>query len=366
MEEVEQSFPAPGAADILVVDDEPSIRRMLARLLDRNGYRCAEAATAEEARGLIREGGFDLVLTDMNMPGGSGIELIRDIFKDAEGPAAVMVTAVDDAHLAETALDLGAYGYIIKPFESNEILITVSNALRRRALEMENKRHREKLETMVKERTADLWKAVQDLERARDEVSASQAETVARLAIAAEFRDDETAQHIHRMGRYCRMLVYKMTGDLERSNLVQTASIMHDVGKIGIPDRILLKPGSLTEDEYDTMKQHAAYGHTILAGGESDLLELAAMIALTHHERIDGAGYPNGLAGQAIPVEGKVAAIADVFDALTTNRVYRKAFELPVAIEMMKQERGTHFDPDLLDLFLDSLDEVIRIKESVD
>jgi len=219
---------------------------------------------------------------------------------------------------------------------------------------------------MVKERTADLWTAIQELEQARDDLRVSQSETIERLSLAAEFRDDETAKHIHRMSQYCRLLTHKVTGDVERADLVEVASIMHDVGKIGISDNILLKPGKLTEDEYEEMKNHAAYGHKILSGGRSELLELAATIALTHHEKVDGTGYPNGLAGDEIPLEGRIAAVADVFDALTTHRVYRKAFPLPVAVEMMKEGRGAHFDAELLDTFLDSLDEAIRIKEAND
>lgn len=351
---------------ILVVDDEEAMRRILVRVLKKHGYTCSEASDADAARRATADGDFDLVLSDVNMPGDSGIELIRDLLGKSNDLAVIMVTGVDDADLAETALDLGAYGYIVKPFKSNEIFINVSNALRRRSLEVENRRHREKLEVMVKERTADLWKAVQELEQARDDLRASQAETIERLAMAAEFRDDETAKHIHRMSRYCRLLTHKVSGDVERADLVQVASIMHDVGKIGISDNILLKPGKLTEAEYEEMKNHAEYGHRILSGGNSELLELAAVIALTHHEKIDGSGYPRGLKGDDIPLEGRIAAVADVFDALTTHRVYRKAFPLPVAVEMMKEGRGTHFDAELLDVFLDSLDQAIRIKEAND
>ena len=356
---------APEAA-VLVVEDEPMIRRILTRVLGAHGYRCSEAPDAGEALRLIAENDFALVMTDMNMPGDSGMDLIRQVSENNPEIATVMVTGVDDPSFAETALRLGAYGYIIKPFQTNEILITVSNALLRRDLEIENKRHREKLELMVKERTADLWSAIRDLEHARDELRVSQTETIERLTVAAEFRDDETAQHVQRMSRYCRLLAYKMTGDESHAQMVETASIMHDVGKIGIPDAVLLKPGKLTPDEYETMKRHAEYGHTILSGGRSTLLQLAARIALTHHEWVDGSGYPHGLSGSAIPIEGRFAAIADVFDALTTHRVYRRAFPITTALEMMKSERGTHFDPEALDVFLDSIDEVLRIKEEHD
>ena len=354
---------ASEAASILIVDDEPPVRRVLVRALERLGHECTQAGDANEARAAMANRSFELVLSDVNMPGDSGIDLIKDLFKADPQVAVMMVTGIDDPSLAEEALALGAYGYIVKPFETNEIVINVSNALRRRNLEIENARHREHLEAMVKERTADLWQAVQELEQARDDVRSSQAETIHRLSLAAEFRDDETGTHIQRMSRYCGLLAHKVTGDAERAELLQLASVMHDVGKIGIADQILLKPGKLTADEFDTMKEHAALGHRILAGGNSELLQVAATVALTHHEKLDGSGYPHGLVGDDIPLEGRIAAIADVFDALTTNRVYRKAYTLGESLEIMRQGRGTHFDPELLDVFFDSMDLVLRIKE---
>jgi putative two-component system response regulator len=352
-----------GVARVLVVDDEAPIRRLLTRLLARHGYECTEAADTLEARSKLDGDEFQLVLTDMNMPGDSGMELIQDVIANHPNTATVMVTGQDDTALANAALELGAYGYVVKPFQGNEILINVFNALRRRTLEIENRRHRQRLEQMVQERTAELWKAVQDLEWARDELQGSRAETVERLSIAAEFRDDETAHHIHRMSRYCALLARSAGADQERSELIRVASIMHDVGKIGIPDHILLKPGKLTPEEFDIMRTHAEIGYRILAGSDSELLKLAAEIALMHHEWFDGRGYPNGLVGEEIPFEGRIGAIADVFDALTTNRVYRKAFNLGEALEIMKQGRGGQFDPRLLDLFFDDISEALRIKE---
>ena len=189
------------SARILVVDDEEPIRRVIARLLQRNGYECETAGDAEEAMMLLKERDFALVLTDMDMPGTSGLDLIMQIVAMFEDIATVMVTGMDDAKLANAALKIGAYGYIIKPFESNEILINVMNALRRRGLEIENRNHRLRLEQMVRDRTAELWEAIARLEKAEKNLRGSREETVQRLSIAAEFRDDETAQHIQRMSR---------------------------------------------------------------------------------------------------------------------------------------------------------------------
>jgi putative two-component system response regulator len=351
------------SARILVVDDEEPIRRVIARLLQRNGYECETAGDAEEAMKLLKERDFALVLTDMDMPGTSGLDLIMQIAAMFEDIATVMVTGMDDAKLADAALKIGAYGYIIKPFESNEILINVMNALRRRGLEIENRNHRLRLEQMVRDRTAELWEAIARLEKAEKNLRQSREETVQRLSIAAEFRDDETAQHIQRMSRYCALLARKAGEDTERCDLIRVASLMHDVGKIGIPDQILLKPAPLTPEERAIMQQHSEIGYRILAGSQSELLRLAAEIAWTHHERVDGSGYPLGIKGNEIPLDGRIAAIADVFDALTSDRVYKKAFPLGRAIEIMREGRGVHFDPKLLDMFLDSMDEVLLIRD---
>lgn len=348
---------------ILVVDDEEPIRRVIARLLHRNGYECVTAGNADEALALLKEGDIALVLTDMDMPGTSGLDLIMQITSLFDDIATVMVTGMDDAKLATAALEIGAYGYIIKPFEPNEILIQVMNALRRRSLEIENRSHRLRLEQMVRDRTAELWEAIARLEKAEKDLRSSREETIQRLSIAAEFRDDETAQHIQRMSRYCALLARKAGEDSERCDLIRVASLMHDVGKIGIPDQILLKPGPLTPEERTIMQQHSEIGYRILAGSQSELLRRAAEIAWTHHERIDGSGYPLGITGSEIPLEGRIAAIADVFDALTSDRVYKKAFPLGRAIEIMREARATDFDPKLLDLFLDSLDEVLAIRD---
>ena len=350
------------APRILVVDDEEPIRRVLSRILERNGYRCFPAQNAETAKERLAAEPFDVLLTDMDLPGESGLDLLTLAATQHPDMAAVMVTGLDDRHLVDSALDLGAYGYIIKPFEPSEVIINVANALRRRTLEIENRSHQRRLESMVKERTAELWKAVASLERTEQELRRSREETIERLSIAAEFRDDETARHVQRMGRYCALIAKNLGVDSERCELLRVASQMHDVGKIGIPDNILLKPGSLTPEERGLMQRHPEIGFRILSGSKSDLLELAAEIALTHHEKVDGSGYPKGLVGDEIPFEGRVAAVADVFDALTSNRVYKKAFPLGKALDVMKAGAGSHFDTEMLSIFMDNMDSVLTIK----
>ncbi len=350
-------------SQILIVDDEAPIRTMLARLLEGYGYTCTTAADAAEARARLQEKRFALILCDVNMPGESGLDLVTDVLAEYQDIAAVMVTGLDNPHLANTALELGAYGYIIKPFESNEVLINVANALRRRRLEIENRAHREHLEQTVLARTAELRRAIERLKRAEQEVRLSREETIKRLAIAAEFRDNATAQHIQRMSHYCAILARQYGLDAERCELIRIASPMHDIGKLGTPDHILLKPGKISPEEFKIMAQHSEMGYRILADSDAELLKLAATIAWTHHEQYDGSGYPRGLAGTAIPLEGRIAAIADAFDAMSSRRIYKPAFSIEHTVELMRERRGTHFDPELLDLFLGALDEVVAIRQ---
>ncbi|MGH2700571.1 MAG: HD domain-containing phosphohydrolase [Actinomycetota bacterium] len=354
-----------GPPRILVVDDEEAVRRLLARLLERSGYSCAVAGNSAEAEALLAKEDFDLLLTDMDMPGESGLHLIRSSSTKYPELATVMVTGLDDTALATSALALGAYGYIIKPFESNEILINVSNALLRRSLEIENRSQQQRLERMVEERTAELWNAMRDLESTQEELRRSRAETIRRLSIAAEFRDDETGKHIQRMSRYSALLAHELGVDSERGELIRVASQMHDIGKLGIPDNILQKPGKLTPDERAVMQRHCEIGWRILSGSHSELLDLAAIIALSHHERVDGTGYPHGLSGSDIPFEGRIVAVADVFDALTTDRVYRPALPLGRALDIMRDGKGTHFEVEALEAFFGALDDVIRIHEEL-
>jgi len=349
--------------NILVVDDEEPIRRLIGYLLQTHGYTVALAADAREARQKLDEQSFALMLCDVNMPGESGMDLVRSIIAKYPHIAAIMVTGLDSSVLATAALDMGAFGYIVKPFESNEVIIDVANALRRRRLELENRLHRENLEDIVRTRTMALQQALDWLERSEKELRLSREETIQRLAIAAEFRDSSTAQHIQRMSHYCELLARKYGLSPARCDLIRTASPMHDIGKIGTPDHVLLKPGKFTQEEFGVIAQHAEIGYRILSGSDAELLKVAAVIAYTHHERFDGTGYPRGLKSDAIPIEGRIASIADAFDALTTQRVYKPAFELSHAIELMLKHRGQHFDPELLDIFIASTDELTRIHD---
>jgi putative two-component system response regulator len=354
----------PPQERLLVVDDEEQIRTLLTRLLTAQGYECVTAESAAEARRVLRETPIALVLSDVNMPGESGIDLTREVLGQYPDTAVVMVTGMDDRRYAEIAIELGAYGYVLKPFKPNELIINVGNALRRRTLEIENRGHRERLEQTVLERTSALRDTIARLESSEGELRRLREETIRRLSWAAEFRNQETGEHIVRMSLYCTLLARLAGLDTDRAEMIRVAAPMHDVGKIGVPDRILLKPGRLDPDERKVMEGHTEMGHRILAGSGVELLDLAALMALTHHERIDGAGYPSGLVGDAIPIEGRICAVADVFDALTSDRVYRPAFQPDEARTIMLEGRGTQFDAHLLDLFFGAFDDVLAIRRS--
>ena len=337
---------------ILVVEDDPQGLKLLIRLLGHAGYRCSAAPDAGDARRQLAEEQFDLVLADVNLPGESGLHLVQHVLAEYPHMAAVMATGMDDPAVANAAIQIGAYGYIMKPFTTNQVLFGVKNSLSRRKLEIENSAQRETLEQIVRARTMALERSAKRLKLSREE-------TVRRLSRAVEYRDEETGGHTERMSAYSAMLAGKLGVDVES---IRIASPMHDVGKVALPDHILLRPGALTPDERREMERHTLIGFQILSGSGSALLELGATIALTHHEKWDGSGYPHGLVGNAIPLDGQVAAVADVFDALTSDRPYRQAFPIEQAVEILRGERGRHFDPRLVDLFIENVDELNELR----
>jgi putative two-component system response regulator len=333
---------------ILIVDDNEAMRELLACMVAREGFFYSEASSADEAISLLQKEPYALMISDINMPGQSGLDLLNIVHTTYRDLAAIMVTAVNDRTVAMQCLQVGAYGYITKPFERNELIFNVANALRRRELEIESRRKSEEMEMLVSARTRELLQ--------------SRSETIYKLARTAEFRDNETAWHTIRMGHLCEMMAKKSAQPRDICENMGMAAPLHDVGKIGIADAILLKPGKLTTAEFEVMKQHAEIGYRILSDSQSESLKLGAVIAMTHHEKFNGTGYPGGLSGNSIPVVGRIAAICDVFDALTSKRVYKEATPVEEALDIMKKERGEHFDPDLLDLFVENIGEAVSIK----
>jgi putative two-component system response regulator len=338
-------------ARILVVDDEPYVREIIWEWLSAAGYACTVADSGQRAVEILAAERFDLVVSDITMPGMDGVALLAHVRESFPDMAVIMVTAVDDRKVAIHTLELGAYGYVIKPFTKNEILINVVNALERRRLRLLSQEYERSLEFQVRERTQE----VRDRER----------EIIFRLLSATGYRDDETGEHMKRVGLFAAEIARALGWDSRAAENMSLAAPMHDIGKIGIPDRVLRKPGKLDAREFEAIKTHPRIGAGILAGSDVPLLRLAEEIALSHHERWDGSGYPRALSGAAIPESGRIVALVDVYDALTHDRVYRPAFSEEESIAMMAEGRGRHFDPRVFDCFMDLLPEMRRIREEL-
>lgn len=360
------------SARILIVDDEPANVALLERLLAKSGYSDLRSTT-DPREGLELWDSFrpDLLLLDLNMPHVDGFAFMEQVqtstWMSSAGYVPILVLTADiTVPTRDRALASGAKDFLTKPFDATEVRLRINNLLEARSLHVGLADANHMLEERVRERTSALAHSLNELSVAHSDLQMSRQETIERLSMAAEFRDDDTGHHIHRMSRYTTILARAVGYDEERCALLQMASQMHDVGKIGTPDRVLLKPGKLKPEEREIMEQHAQIGHDILVGSKAELLQLAAKIALTHHERFDGKGYPRGLAGENIPIEGRMAAIADVYDALTNDRVYRPAFPLMKALEIMREGKGSQFDPSLLDLFFDRMPEVLAAKETIE
>lgn len=293
---------------------------------------------------------MDLVIVDYMMPQLDGLEFIRRL---REMPArdavpVLMITANDQKPIRYRALDSGASDFLTKPVDKVEFLARSKNML-----------------TLSEARKALASRAdwlAQEVRKATAEVVARERETVVRLSKAAEFRDPETGGHILRMAHFSKLIAAGMGLSVDEQELLLEAAPMHDIGKVGIADRILLKPGRLDPEEFEIMKQHATLGYELLKGSSSRVLQAGAAIALGHHEKFDGSGYPAGIAGQDIPIFSRIVAVADVFDALTSERPYKKAWTLEAAVDFLVAGSGSHFDPDCVKAFLNAWDAVLDIR----
>jgi len=325
---------------ILLVDDEETILVILKGILQRAGY--THVSTLDDPRKALErflDESPDLLVLDHHMPGKDGLEVIEDLrpYLPDYFPI-LMLTGDERPELKETALSSGAKDFLVKPINPVEVRLRIRNLLEARYFHQQLQHNNERLEAMVRQRTRELENA--------------HVEMLIRLAKAAEYRDDDTGEHTWRVARTSALLAQELGLDGDRVDLVLRAARLHDVGKIAIPDGILLKPGRLTPAEYEVVKGHARAGAELLSGGRSPLMKLAETISLTHHERWDGTGYPQGLAGEAIPVESRLLAVADTFDALTHDRIHRKAVPLEKAVEEIRDQTGKQFDPRVVDAFL--------------
>nr|WP_242445657.1 HD domain-containing phosphohydrolase [Chromatium okenii] len=339
-------------ARILVVDDERSNLILVDRLLRAEGY--SNLVLIDDAREVMAaylEMPTDLILLDIRMPYLNGFKVIEQITarNDPLAPPILVLTAENSRDYMLRALQAGARDFISKPFDRAEVVARVRNMLEVQLAMRMTYDQKDLLEQVVYERTREI----------RDTVASGAA-----VGRAAEYRDNETGRHILRMSHMSALLAAQCPGWTEDdAEVLLHASPMHDIGKIGIPDAILLKPGKLTPEEWKIMQTHTTIGGDILSGDKSDLLRMAREIALSHHEKWDGSGYPLGLAGEAIPLTGRIVALADVFDALTSQRPYKNAWSIEDTLQLIRSEAGGHFDPQLVVLFLELIPEVLAIRD---
>jgi len=348
---------------ILAADDQEETRRILQRALTSLGYEVEVACDGIEALAKLPLGA-DLVLLDARMPGLDGFEVARRIRADPQHGdlPIIMVTGLDSREDRLRAVEAGVNDFISKPFELAELRLRTASLLHLKEVTDTLKRHRSELEQTVAKRTADLRLALDGMAEAQRSTYAAHLDTIRRLVIAAEYKDRDTAAHIERIGLYSELVATRLNLPPGEVEIIRYASPMHDVGKIGIPDAVLLNPRKLDAEEWEIMKKHTAIGARILHGSPSPVLIAGETIALSHHERWDGSGYPSGLSGESIPLAGRICAVADVFDALTNNRHYRDALPNATVWEMIQAEKGRHFDPTMVDVFVACRDAVETIQ----
>lgn len=328
---------------VLVLDDEPAVCALLRERLTMEGYACKTCSSGEEALTVMQRESFDLVISDIRMPGMSGMEFLAEAHQRHPRLAYVMVTAEDDLRVAIQAMKQGAADYLVKPIQLDALLGSVQRALDVKRMETELENYRHNLEDMVEARTKQLQSAMRRIELTYDE-------TLEALGAALDLRDTETAGHSERVRRYCLEMATAIGCSHEELKQISRGAYLHDIGKIGIPDSILLKEGKLIAEEMAVMQTHVRIGYDLVC--RIAFLAPAAAIVLTHQERYDGTGYPQGLMGTEIPIGSRVFAVADTLDAMTSDRPYRRALPMSAARAEIQRESGRQFDPEIVRVFL--------------
>ena len=351
-------MPSTAPPRILFVDDEDSLRFLFCKVFEKKNWTIDTAGNFSEALVQLSEKQHDVVVTDITMPGKSGLDLLRDIREISKDILVILITGNPSVESASEAVRHGAFDYLIKPFNMSSLEYVIENALRQKKQHDEKKRleiieHKyiDNLERTLQAQTLEIRKAYKFLLQAH-------AKSLQILARAADYRDDDTGSHIVKIGEYCHILAKNLGLPAKDAEIIKYAAPMHDVGKIGIPDRILQKPGTLTAEEFEIIKQHPIIGAQIFFDSAHPYHIASGIVALTHHERYNGSGYPRGLAGEDIHLFGRIVAVADVYDALTTHRVYKEQWPEEKAIALLESESGHHFDPKIAACFIDSLPQI--------
>ena len=343
---------------ILVVDDEDRNLRLMEAILLPQGYDVILAADGEETLTKAQEIHPDVILLDVMMPGLDGFEVAKRLKDNAQTQIIpiVMVTALKEVEDRIRALEAGADDFLSKPVDKTELKTRVQTLVKVKAYNDHMRNYQKELKTEVNKKTKALKKAI-------EKVKSASLEAIYRLSRAAEYKDEDTGAHLQRMSNYSAIIALQMDLDSDVVESILHASPMHDVGKIGIPDKILLKPGKFIPNEWEIMKKHATMGTDILRNSDFEFLQMGEVIARSHHEKWDGSGYPRGLKGEEIPLSGRIVAIADVFDALTSKRPYKEPFPLEKSFAIIEESRGTHFDPVVVDAFFAVKEGILGIKE---
>ena len=347
---------------VLIVDDDERIRRTHARLFESFGYDIETAADGIEALSKLPLD-IDLVILDAEMPHVDGFEVARRIRSSpATGHVPIMmVTGLTRPEDHARALEVGINDFITKPVDASALELRARWLVEFKSTMDALKEQKSMLVEKVEQRTAGLRSALEEMAEAQRDTYEAHLDTIRRLTLAAEYKDKDTAGHIERVGRYCEIVTRALGLAPQVVEIMRHAAPMHDVGKLGIPDAVLLKPGSLSADEWVVMRSHTEVGAHILDGSRSEVIRMGKKICLSHHEKWDGSGYPNGLSGEDIALEGRICAVVDVFDALTMDRPYRKALERDAVYAMIAEDAGSHFDPAIVDVFFGLKDHIEEI-----
>ena len=333
----------PAGIRVLAVDDEPAAAKLLALILAPPAFHCTTASTAEEAFVALHRESFDAVISDLQMPGLSGMEVLTEVRHHHPHMAFLVTTGVDDVDVAVRAMRSGADDYLVKPLRESAVVASIENALRKRRLEQEVENYRQHLEEMVAERTQQLQSALKQIEQSYED-------TLQALGAAIDLRDNGTAGHSQRFCRYSLEIARAMGWQEKELGSLARGAYLHDIGKLGVPDGILLKPGPLTAEERKLMQRHSQIGFDLIK--DIPFLADAAEIVFMHHERFDGSGYPRGLKGEEILLSARVFAIADTLDAITSDRPYQRASSFESAQGTIRRLSGTAFDPQVVGIFL--------------
>ena len=351
-------------ARILIVDDEVSVREILADGLDVFGFDTVTAGSAAAALEIFRNEQVDLVLSDIEMPEMNGIQLLKQLKAGDREIDVVMVTGVVDTETAVNAIRDGASDYVTKPFNLEEVKIVVQRTLEKRRLIRENRAYQAGLEQLVDERTAALRETTEEVERLYEELQESYESTLQAMVTALDIRDNETQGHSLRVVQYAIRIAESMKIEEPELGWIRRGALLHDIGKIGVPDAILRKPGKLNDDEWIEMRKHPEYGYEMLR--HIRFLAPALDIVLSHQERYDGSGYPRGLKGKDIPMGARIFAVVDCFDAMTSDRPYRAGLTIKAARDEIRRFSGIQFDPDVAGSFLEVPEDILReIRELV-